>query len=183
MGGLMLFGKAFMLRWLGASFEGAYEVTQILAVPYALLFMQYPANSLLYALGWQRQLTWLRCLSGILAGVFSIVFGVLWGFKGVAWGPAIEMGAFYGIAYPILVHRAAGITFTRYFWNYVLWPGVKGLALPLLAGWAMLPWITPDYARLVCCGAVYALAMVISVPVCLLDEEGRRLLLKALGRK
>ncbi len=183
MGGLILFGKAFMLRWLGTSFEGAYEVTQILAVPYGLFFMQYPANSLLMALGWQRQLAWLRCLSGILAGVFAVIFGLLWGFKGVAWGPAIEMGALYGIAFPILLHRAAGITFTRYFWHYVLWPGAKGLALPLLVGWAMLPWITPDYARLVCCGAIYALAMVISVPVCLLDQEGRHLLLRALGRK
>ena len=183
MAGLVLFGKAFMLRWLGPNFNGAYDVVVILSLPYGIFLMQYPANSLLYALGWQRQLMWLRCLSGVLAGVAAVGFGLLWGFKGVAWGPAVEMGVLYMVAFPILLHRATGIPLARYGWNYVLWPGLKGLALPLLAGWAMLPWITPDYPRLVCCGAIYALAIVISVPLCLLDKEGRSLLLNALGRK
>ncbi len=181
--GMMLFGRAFMVRWLGPKFGEAYEVMQILGGPYALFFMQYPAHSLLCALGWQRQLMVLRCVSGLLAGAAAIVFGLLWGLKGVAWGPAMEMAVIYAVAFPILVGRATGIPAMTYLWNLVLWPGLKGLLLPALAGWALLPWIEPDYQRLIICGSIYGLAMAVSSPFTLLDGEGRHLLLSALGMR
>ncbi|MDB6119124.1 MAG: epsK [Verrucomicrobiaceae bacterium] len=180
--GLVIFGKAFMQRWLGDKFHGAYEVMSILALPYALFFMQYPAHSFLYALGWQRQVMWLRCTSGVLAGVFAIIFGLLWGFKGVAMGPALDMGLLYAIAFPWLVHRATGIPFVKYGWSNILWPGIKGLILPLSAAYAITPWILPDYPHLVACALIYALAMVVSVPLCLLDKEGRALILGSMSR-
>ena len=182
-GGLLFIGKAFMVRWLGSKFEGAYEVMKVLAVPYALFFMQYPAHSLLHTLGWQRALMWLRCCSGVFAGVAAIGFGLAWGFKGVVWGPAVEMGLLYSIAFPILMTRATGIPLLEYGWNHLLWPGIRGLALPGLVGWLMKDWITPDYTRIAICSAVYALAMVLSVPLCLLNAEGRQRLLAALGRQ
>lgn len=181
--GLVIFGKAFMQRWLGDKFHGAYEVMSILALPYALFFMQYPAHSFLYALGWQRQVMWLRCTSGVLAGVFAVIFGLIWGFKGVAFGPALDMGVLYAIAFPWLVHKATGIPFLKYGWTSIVWPGLKGLMLPLLAAYALHSWILPDYPHLIGCGLVYALAMVISVPLCLLDKEGRALLFGAFRRK
>ncbi|MDB6138308.1 MAG: polysaccharide biosynthesis protein, partial [Verrucomicrobiaceae bacterium] len=179
--GLVIFGKAFMQRWLGNKFDGAYDVMAILALPYALFFMQYPAHSFLYALGWQRQVMWLRCSSGVLAAVFAVIFGLMWGFRGVAMGPALDMGALYAIAFPWLVHRAMGIAWPTYGWNYVVWPGLKGLILPLLAAYAVKAWILPDYPHLLICGVIYAFAMVVSVPLCLLDKEGRALMCGALG--
>ena len=182
-GGLVLFGKAFMSRWLGAKFDGAYEVMFVLAVPYALYFAQYPTHSLFFTLGWQRQLMWVRCIGGIFAGVVEIVFGLIWGFMGVAYGAALEMTLVYAIAFPILVQRAAGIPALHYGWNLILWPALKGLILPLLAGWFLLPWITPDYTRIIVCASIYATMMVISVPLCLLDREGRKLLIDAMRRR
>ena len=182
-GGLVLFGKAFMRRWLGEKFDGTYEVMLVLAGPYALYFMQYPSHSLFFTLGWQRQLMWVRCIGGLFAGVVVISFGLIWGFMGVAYGSALEMTLVYLIAVPILVNRASGIPFVHYLWNLVLWPGIKGLALPMLAGWAMYRWITPDYLRIGVCASIYAALMVVSVPLCLLDNEGRLKLTAAMGRK
>lgn len=182
-GGLILFGKAFLRRWLGEKFDGAYEVMVVLSVPYGLYFMQYPSLSLLFTLGYQKYMMWLRCASGLLAGICAISFGLVWGFKGVAWGPAVEMSILYAVAFPLLVHKAIGIPWQKYAWNLVMWPAMKGLALPLLAGWIMRPWITPDYSRIITCSAIYAFTMVISVPLLLLDAEGREALMAALWKK
>ena len=181
-GGLVIFGKAFMRRWLGEGFDQSYDVMVVLAVPYALYFMQYPSHSLFFTLGWQRQLMWVRCMGGLFAGLAVIVFGLTWGFMGVAWGSALEMALVYAIAFPILVHRASGIPAWRYGWNLLLWPAMKGLALPLIAGIALRPFIVPVYLNIFACAAVYAALMVISMPLFLLDKEGRGLLWKALKR-
>jgi hypothetical protein len=145
--------------------------------------MQYPALSLLFTLGYQKYMMWLRCASGLFAGICAISFGLVWGFMGVAWGPAVEMCVLYAIAFPLLVHKATGIPWQRYAWNLVMWPAMKGLALPLLAGWIMKPWITADYTRIITCSAIYAATMVVSVPLLLLDAEGRRALRTALRKE
>jgi O-antigen/teichoic acid export membrane protein len=181
-GGLALYSPAFIARWMGPKFELSHVVVFIIAVPYALRFMQYAAHSLLYALGLQQQLMWVRCIGGVVAGVLAIVGGYCWGVVGVATGCAIEMGVSYAIVIPIMVARCLGISPWRYFFLDVLLPGVKGAMLPVLAALAVWAWVLPDYVMLVRCFAVYGLVFVITSPFTMLDAEGRLLLRRALGR-
>ncbi|MFZ4764472.1 MAG: lipopolysaccharide biosynthesis protein [Roseimicrobium sp.] len=183
MGGLLFFGKDFMRRWMGEAFVPAFEVVQLLAVPYALFLMQYPTHSLLYTLGYQRPLMWVRCLGGAFAGVAGLFLGIAWGVRGVALGLALEMAICYTVVIPWLVHWATGVSAWRYLFGWVIWPGIKGLLFPALVGWALSGSIAPDYGLLLMGGLAYGVTILVSAPFCVLDGEGRALLRRAMGFK
>lgn len=172
-GGVAFFGHAFFMRWMGPDFGRAHDVMLILAVPYALRFMQYPSYSLLFTLNKQQWQIWVNFIGGIVTVVFAVILGPLLGLHGVVLGTALEMAIVYLFVLPWLVRKSAQMSPVAYLFGTVLWPGLKALALPALyALWARR-WLTPDYPRLFLCGAGYALAFAVTAPWLVLDAGMR----------
>jgi O-antigen/teichoic acid export membrane protein len=178
-GGLVLFGDAFIHRWLGDSFAASCSILLILAVPHALSIMQYPAYNLLFTIGGQRGLLWLGFIGGFIAGILSLLFGRAWGTQGVAMALATEGLIGSAIGVPWLLHHYCKINPLRYLAVSILWPGLKALVLPVTCAWLLRSQIVPDYGHLVLCGVAYSLVFVLSAPWLLMDAEGRRLISRA----
>lgn len=178
--GLLVFGDAFLHRWLGPHFSQSYELLLILALPHGLVIMQYPAYNLLFTLGKQRGLMWLSCLGGLTVGVLSLLLGHTWGAKGVACVLAVEMLTASLVFIPWLLHKSCKINPVGYLSKTLTWPAIKALILPLVCVWFVREQIRPDYVSLTWCGAVYALTFGLAAPWLLLDAEGRRVLSRSL---
>ena len=181
-GGMAFFGEAFFKRWMGEDFGRAHEVMLILALPYGLRFMQYPAHSLLYTLNRQKWLVWSNFIGGIVTVVFALLLAPVFGLEGVVLGTALEMSAFYLLVMPFLLRECAGIRPLSYLFRSILLPGLATLALPsVFAVWA-LTWLTPDYGELLLCGLGYGLAFALTAPWLTLDAGMRRTLIMILRK-
>lgn len=172
-GGVAIFGHAFFIRWMGPDFGRAHDVMLILAVPYALRFMQYPVFSLLYTLNLQRPLIWINLAGGLVAVVLALCLAPSFGLNGIVFGTAFEMTVIHLFVLPALVRRGAGIHPLDFLLNSVLWPGLRALALPALFAVGVRPWITPDYGQLFLCGAGYTLVFALTAPWLALDSDTR----------
>jgi O-antigen/teichoic acid export membrane protein len=182
-GGVAFFGHAFFMRWMGADFGRAHDVMLILALPYALRFMQYPSHSLLYTLNKQQWLIWVNFIGGVVTVILALILGPIYGLNGVVLGTAIEMGIVYLFIMPLLVRKSAQMNPLVYLGSTVLWPGLRALALPALFAWWIRGWLTPDYSRLFLCGAGYALVFLISAPWLAMDADMRQSLWRAIRRQ
>jgi O-antigen/teichoic acid export membrane protein len=182
-GGIAFFGEAFFRRWMGDGFGRAHEVMLILAVPYALQFMQYPAHSLLFTLNKQQWHVWMNFIGGIVSVIFALILGPLLGLHGIVLGIALETGIVYLFIMPWLVRKSAQMHPVDYLVGSVLWPGFRSLVLPAAyACWARR-WLTPDYTQLLLCGAGYTLVFVVTAPWLVLDAEMRSSLWRTLRRR
>lgn len=180
--GVVCFGRQFFQRWLGPGFEQSYELLLILAVPYALKFMQYPAHSLLYAMNRQQWLMRIVFTGGIISIMLSVPLGIQFGLRGVVMGAALETLLMYMLVMPWLISRVVSTGAAAYFFRDVLWPALKGVFLPLLFMLWAFPRLQPDYFVLTCHGAGYVLVFVISLPWLVLDPEMRQVVRRALRR-
>jgi O-antigen/teichoic acid export membrane protein len=182
MAGVGCFGRAFFQRWLGPDFGQSYELMLILAVPYAFRFMQYPANSLLYAINQQQWLMRIVLAGGMTSIVLSVPLGMAFGLRGVVMGAALETLLMYTVVMPWLVSRVSSLNAVAYLFRDVLLPAVKGAALPMLFMVWALPRLEPDYFVLMCHGAGYVAVFLISLPWLVLDADMRQVVRRALRR-
>lgn len=179
--GAVFAGRPFFQRWMGADFGGAHDVMLILAIPYALRFMQYPAQSLFYAVGMPHWQIWVNLAGGIFTVVVSLLLAPVLGLNGVVMGTALEMGIVYVFVMPWMIGKVSRIHPVRYFMEDVIWPGMKSLAVPVLYAWALSSWLTSEYPRLFVFGLGYALVFALSAPFVALDKEGRGPIWKAVS--
>jgi len=89
-GGMMiLYGRQFLIRWIGPNFHVSYLYTAILISPMVLAYGVFPSVFVLNATGKHRQATLFDALRGGLNLVLSLVLGYQIGAAGVALGTAI----------------------------------------------------------------------------------------------
>jgi O-antigen/teichoic acid export membrane protein len=155
--GLMMFGPAFILRWVGDGFAVSGNIVLIL-VPVTVLFLcQYPAWSLFYC---QNKQQWLAVLT-LVGGVFNLglSFMLAWklGWMGVVWATCVEMTLAYGLVMPWLVRRI-GVPMKEYFLG--IFVPAAGVVVASAMYWFFLRnWITSDYVRLLVVGLGYLAVM------------------------
>lgn len=182
-GGMVFFGQAFFLRWLGEGFVSAHSVMLILAFPYLLRFMQYPSHSLLYTLNRQRWLVWSNFIGGIVTVVIALILGPLYGLYGIVAGTALEMTVFYLLIMPWLISQCTGIHPVKYIFVMVLLRAGVSLLLPAVFAWWALTWLEPDYGLLFLAAAGYSLVFALVAPWVALDADARKTLANLLAAK
>lgn len=181
MGGIVIFAQPFLRRWLGPAFDESYALLLILALPYAVLAMQFPAYSILPAMGHQRYLMWASCINGALTAIATVVLGIKWGVWGVTWALAGEILLSVAVFVPFLLWRAMKLNPVRYLAIDVLLPGALSLLAPAAAAWWLRDWLVPDYGSLMVAGCGYCLAFALASPWLLFDSEGRQILKRLTG--
>jgi O-antigen/teichoic acid export membrane protein len=178
--GMVFMGEPFFVRWMGADFGRAHEIMLILAVPYAFRFMQYPAHSLLYAVGMPYIHMWLTFIGGIATLTFSLLLAPIFGFHGIIVGTAIEMLVVYVFVMPWMINRISGVNPFLYMLADVIWPGTKALAAPLLFAWLFHDWLQPNYDCLLIFALGYSATFAVTSPWIALDKSERATIWKHL---
>jgi O-antigen/teichoic acid export membrane protein len=155
--GLMLFGPAFIHRWVGSGFLVSGDVVLILAPATALSLCQYPVWSLFYSQNKLKLLAALTLVGGIFNLALSFLLAWRWGWMGVVWASCVEMALAYGLVTPWLVGRN-GVP-VRIYLREILVPGVKIVVASALYWGAVRALVLPAYDRLFILGMGYLAVM------------------------
>ncbi|MBL9177489.1 MAG: oligosaccharide flippase family protein [Verrucomicrobiaceae bacterium] len=174
--GMVIIGKPFIIRWMGQDFEQAHEIMLILAVPYALRFMQYPSHSLLYAVGMPYICLWVNLIGGFISLLLSLTLAPIFGLHGVVMGTFFEMLIVYLFVMPWMVTRITQINPVIHLFLDIIWPGTKALVFPLFFAWLLADWLQPRYDFLSFFSLGYAVTFAITAPWISFDKSERRTL-------
>lgn len=105
-GGLvLLYGRTFLVCWLGPHFNTSYLYTAILIAPMILAYGVFPSVFVLNSTGKHRLATILDAMRGGMNLILSLILGYKIGAVGVAWGTAIPCIIFDVILKPYYACR------------------------------------------------------------------------------
>jgi O-antigen/teichoic acid export membrane protein len=158
--GLIFWGKAFIGRWMGRSYEDAYWPMVVLSLSALLDVCQSPSIMLLYATFKHRFYMYVNLSEGIINIIVSIVLARSLGILGVALGTLIAAFLIRVVAQPLFVCKASGLHYGAYMrflsWNLLRCCALIGAAVGLSA-WGL----RPTYPRLIgsalCATAIYSI--------------------------
>ncbi len=88
---VVLYGKQFLVCWLGAPFSRSYIIMVILIVPMIVAYGLFPSVFILNSMERHRINTYLDIVQGITNLFLSIILGFLWKTIGIALGTAIPL--------------------------------------------------------------------------------------------
>ena len=139
-GSLIIFGKAFILRWMGPSFEESYAVLVVMTVAMTFEVIGVHADNILYAMSKHRFLAIVGAIEAIANVGLSILLARQFGIVGVAIGTAVPLLICRIFIIPYYVGQAMQLSMWRYYKDLaplslftVLYLGVTGyLVRPFL---------------------------------------------------
>ncbi len=152
---VLLYGKHFIVRWMGADYVDAYTVLVILIPPTVIMLMQQPSTSVLYNISRHKFLAWSGALEGICNLILSILLVKNYGIVGVAIGTAIPMFVLRFCIQPIYVCHVLNISRWKYYINTLT--TCIGIAfvsiIPIYI--FMQHYALPDFVRLALIGSAH----------------------------
>lgn len=117
-GGLIiLLGKPFILRWMGAEYIDAYPILVVLIIALAVEIINQPSYNVLYAISKHRYLAKINMIEGTLNLLISLVLVKHYGIIGVAIGTAIPLVVIKLIVLPPYVCKCIDLPLKKYYLN------------------------------------------------------------------
>ena len=147
-GAVIAWGKPFIARWMGASYQDAYLSMVVLSLAVFLDVCQSPSVGLLYSTFKHRYYTYINLAEGLINLACSILLARHLGILGVAMGTLIAAAAIRGVAQPILICKLNNFSYPIYIrflgGNLFRFAALMGVAI-LAVSW----WIRPTYIQLI----------------------------------
>ena len=180
-GGLIIFGKAFIVRWVGLSYADAYAVMVILLIPSILETLQAPGWGVLFGLSRHKYFVYMNISEGIANLVISVILVKKYGIYGVAWGTAIPMILMKLFVQPIYTCKVIGLSLKRYYFKLML-PIVAISGMLLFTCWLFL-WrhIVADYLTISFLVSIVIFFYTATVYLVGFDRNEKKYLLNGVG--
>ena len=122
---IVLYGKSFIIAWLGESFIESSTLMYILAIPVCIEIITTPSKELLYGAARHKGLAYLHLIEFVSAILLAYVFGYYFGLIGIVIGFSIGIVPFEVIGIPLLISRF----FKSHFFDQ-----------PIQVGYVILKW-------------------------------------------
>jgi O-antigen/teichoic acid export membrane protein len=117
---LIIFGKAFIVRWVGEAYVQAYWILLILLIPSMFDLMQGSSGGLLYGLSKHKYFSVANSIEGVANLLLSIALARHYGIYGVALGTAIPMFVMKVFVQPVYICRVIGMRCRDYYVTLML---------------------------------------------------------------
>ncbi|WP_111495987.1 lipopolysaccharide biosynthesis protein [Marinobacter bohaiensis] len=114
-GGLVIFGQAFIARWMGPDYQIAYWVMVVLLVGRMIGFANHPLNSAMYAMNRHRVIAKLDLIEVGCNLILSVILVQFYGLMGVAFGTMIPLLVLRIVFLPALACRVLGMPASEYY--------------------------------------------------------------------
>jgi O-antigen/teichoic acid export membrane protein len=134
-GALLIFGKAFIGRWMGTDYLDGYPVLAILTLGLIFSTIQVTAKALLFSVSKHRFYAFSLIGEGICNLVLSIIFVKKLGIFGVALGTTIPMLVNNLTVLPLYTTRVLGVSLRGYFTDAFKTFAISGAVM--LGAWVM----------------------------------------------
>ena len=150
-GVFILFGNAFIHRWVGRTYLQSYSLLLILVIPSIIGTMQSPSIQLLYGISKHKIYAIVNMIEGIANLLLSIMLVKKYGLVGVAWGTAIPqliVKIFIQPVYVCYLLKDMNIDLHAYYFE-ILIPIVLKSSIFIILFWIIFKgFICPDYLNL-----------------------------------
>jgi O-antigen/teichoic acid export membrane protein len=133
---IIIYGKQFIISWMGKNYESSYLIAVILCISYMFALMQNPSVSLLFGISKHKYFVVANSCEGLLNVVLSVILVRPYGIYGVAMGTSISMLTFKLFVQPVYVCKIIDIKLKRYYSECLLIPALKTLAVMAIA-WSL----------------------------------------------
>lgn len=144
----IMFGHAFISRWVGMQYLKAYQVLVVLAIAMMFNSMQSPSVQLLYGISKHGYYALVNSIEGIANVILSIVLIKYFGIIGVAIGTAIPLIITKLIIQPIYVCKMINMNLKNYYFS-LMFPIITKTVLTAIIYWLIFrKLIIPSYMRL-----------------------------------
>lgn len=153
LGGMMiLFGGAFLDRWVGPRFSFVVPAMQILVVGTVFGAAQMPTVQFLFGTSRHKTYAWNNVVHGLLVIGATMVLVRPFGLIGVAIAATVPTILMKFFVIPVAACRALDIEVARFYVRDALAPMLVPVPFLTLCGWATGPWLRPTY------GSIFVLA-------------------------
>jgi len=160
---LILFGRAFIQRWVGTKYLSAYPILLVLAIPVTFGSMQAPSVHVLYGISKHKLYAISNSIEGIANLILSLILVRKYGLIGVALGTAIPMIIIKLFVQPVYTCRMMKLGIKEYYFK-VLMPTILNSCIVLIVLWVTVKnFITANYFNL----AAFILGFVVLFSVCI----------------
>jgi O-antigen/teichoic acid export membrane protein len=116
-GGIIVFGRAFLMRWVGDDFEVSYLPLVILMSSILFAMMHGPSGHFLSAINKLNIYAWVTTFEGLLNLVLSLILAPTYGMIGVAFGTSIPFWISRIFILPAYVCRHIEYPVRSYYWQ------------------------------------------------------------------
>ncbi len=173
--GLIVWGRPFITRWMGAEYLDAYPVLVVLVLGRVTALGQMPSVGLMYATAQHKFYAWSNSVEAVLNLGFSLWLVQDYGILGVALGTLIPMVVVKTLLQPWWVSRACGVPLRKYVTLVVTTVLKSGLLL--LLAWMCSQWgLLPEYKRMIPAAAVATIVYGIGAWLLVLGSNDRKVL-------
>ncbi len=148
---LIIYGKAFITRWMGTAYTDAYNILAILIIGILFNTIQMASAALLYGLSRHRFYSIVVCSEGVANLLLSMLLVGRYGIAGVAMGTTIPLLVTNILIIPVYTCRVIGIGLGRYV-RGVLCAAALGAAVHAGSWFVIRDAITSSYPRLLILG-------------------------------
>mgnify|MGYP001620198428 CR=1 FL=1 len=145
---LLIFGKMFIIRWMGPEYKAAYHLLAVLVIPITLALMQCPSVEALYGVSKQKFYTISNVIEGLANLVLSIILVKKYGLMGVALGTAIPMFVIKLFVQPVYTCRVIKLSLSYYYIHLMGMSMVKSTIILGILWLAVRSFIMPNYLHL-----------------------------------
>lgn len=150
---LLLYGKNFIYRWVGAEYSISYTILVILVIPITFALMQGTVFPLLYGISKHKFVAYTNIGEGLLNLILSVILVKKFGILGVALGTAIPLLLTKFFIQPFYVTRILKISLRKYAFVILVPFFITVLAVGI-------PWLKighylrPEYSNLLFFGTI-----------------------------
>lgn len=113
--GFFLFGKNFIILWVGENYIPAYKITLILIIPITIPLIESVTNSILDAKLKRMGRSVILCIMAIINVIISVILIKFFGYIGAAYGTALSIIIGHCIILNIYLKRTIGLKVIKMF--------------------------------------------------------------------
>jgi O-antigen/teichoic acid export membrane protein len=172
-GTILIYGKAFMLRWMGANYLDSFHVLVVLTIGMLCNALQAAPSALLYGISKHRPYAIIVVAEGIVNLALSILLVKRYGIVGVALGTTIPMFFTSLFIVPYFANRAIDLPWKR-FSSALLGGLVLGGAVHAASWFVVRRWLVPSYGRIAVLVAATGIIYLAINTFALLTKQQRR---------
>ena len=172
-GSILIYGRAFIMRWMGTEYLDSYDVLVALMVGAVVTTVQITSKSLLYGLSKHRMYAFIVIVEGAANLILSLILVQRYGIVGVALGTTIPAVIVNLFILPAYANRVIDMPLWKYA-KVVLAAVLVGGAVHLLSWLAVRNFLMMSYSRIAILGAATSIVFILVNAFVLLSRDERK---------
>ncbi len=178
-GSLIIYGKPFIRRWMGAEYTDSYSVLFILSISTIVFLAQFPTKTVLYGISKNKFWAYSNIIEGICNVILSLLLVKKLGLIGIALGTTIPMLIMKLIFQPIYISKILSIDLKKYY-KHLAWNLFRPLFILFIFYLIVQNFLQPSYKTIFILAAIQAIVYLLVSFLLFFKKQEKDLIIEVL---